>query len=300
MKRFRYDIVGISEVRWTGKGETPNIDFIFSGEEKTHLRGIGMLLSDKARKAPIGYDPVNSRVITAGFDAVPYKITVIHEYAPTTVASDEDIETFYGILEDALARVHNKNIIIITSDSNAKIGSDNTGCKSVMRRYEYGDRNQRGERLLEFAAVHNLYICNTQFEQKPEREWIWVSPDGIYKNMVNLIFIQKRWKSSVVNCRTFQNADICSDHSLVLCDMDTSTGNRQSIRRPRLNSLKLSVFVENFSLIILIIIFFKINSVFVKIKAKYEKCTFLRKKNEICVFIGRAVKVPLFSLGFQN
>ena len=74
----------------------------------------------------------------------------------------------------------------------------------------------------------------------------------------------------------------------------------RSIRRPRLNSLKLSVFVENFSLIILIIIFFKINSVFVKIKAKYEKCTFLRKKKEICVFIGRAVKVPLFSLGFQN
>ena len=192
IKRFRYDIVGIYEVRWTGKGETPNRDFIFSGEEKTHLRGIGMLLSDRARKALIGYNPVNSRVITARFDAVPYKITVIHEYATTTAAADEDIETFYGILEDALARVHNKDIIIITSDSNAKIGSDNTGCKSVMRRYEYGDRNQRGERLLEFAAVHNLYICNTRFEQKPQRKGIWASPDGIYENMINLILIQKK------------------------------------------------------------------------------------------------------------
>ena len=28
MKRFKYDILGISEVRWTGKGETPNGDFI--------------------------------------------------------------------------------------------------------------------------------------------------------------------------------------------------------------------------------------------------------------------------------
>ena len=28
MKRFRYDMVGISEVRWTGKGETSNRDFI--------------------------------------------------------------------------------------------------------------------------------------------------------------------------------------------------------------------------------------------------------------------------------
>ena len=54
MKRFKYDIIGISEVRWTGKGETPNGDFIWSGEEKTHTRGVGLLLSAQARKALIG------------------------------------------------------------------------------------------------------------------------------------------------------------------------------------------------------------------------------------------------------
>ena len=60
MKRFRYDIVGISEVRWTGTGETSNKDFIGSGEDKTHIKGVGMLLSDRVRKALIGYNPVNS------------------------------------------------------------------------------------------------------------------------------------------------------------------------------------------------------------------------------------------------
>ena len=78
MKRFRYDIVDSSEVRWTGKGETSNRDFIWSGEDKAHVRGVGMLLSDRARKALIGYNPINSRVVTARFDATPYKITVIH------------------------------------------------------------------------------------------------------------------------------------------------------------------------------------------------------------------------------
>ena len=77
MKRFRYDIVGISKVRWTGKDETSNRDFIWSGEDKTHIRGVGMLLSDRAREALIGYNPVSSRVITARFDSAPYKITVI-------------------------------------------------------------------------------------------------------------------------------------------------------------------------------------------------------------------------------
>jgi hypothetical protein len=40
MKRFRYDIIGISEVWWTGKVETPNGDFIWSGEETSHMRGV--------------------------------------------------------------------------------------------------------------------------------------------------------------------------------------------------------------------------------------------------------------------
>ena len=178
-----------------------------------------MLLSDRARKALIGYNPVSSRVITARFDAAPCKITVIHACASTTASSDEDIETFYSILEDALAKVHKKDIIIITVDWNAKIGSDNTGWKSVMGRYEYDDRNERRERLLEFAAIHSLYIGNTRFEQKLQRKWTWASPGDVHKNMIDLILVQQRWKSSMINYRTFQSADICSDHSLVLCNI---------------------------------------------------------------------------------
>ena len=37
--------------------------------------------------------------------------------------------------------------------------------------------------------------------------------------MIDLILIQQRWKTSVINWRTFQSADISSDHSLVLCNI---------------------------------------------------------------------------------
>ena len=159
VERFRCDIVGISEVRWTGKGETSNRDFIWSGDAKTHVRGVGMLLSDRARKALIGYNPVSSRIVTARFYAAPCKIIVIHAYAPTSTSSDEDIKAFYSIPEDTLATGHKKNtIIIIIGDWNAKIGSNNADWKPVMERYGYGDRNERREGLLEFAAIHSLYI----------------------------------------------------------------------------------------------------------------------------------------------
>ena len=129
-----------------------------------------MLLSDRARKALIGCNPVISLVMTARFDSASHKITVIDAYAPTTASSDEDIEAFYNILEDALVKVHKKDILVIIGDWDAKIGSDNTDWKSAMRRYGYGDRDERGEHLLEFAVTHSLYICNARFEQKQQRK----------------------------------------------------------------------------------------------------------------------------------
>ena len=163
MKRFKYDIIGVSEVRWTENG-----DFIWSGEENTHTRGVGLLLGTQVRKVFIGYNPISSRIITARFDAAPFKLTMIHVYAPTSLSSEEDIEAFYRDIDEALSKTDKKDIIILTGDWNAKIGNDNRDWKPVMGRYGYGDRN---ERLLESATVHNLYVCDTRFQPKPSRKW---------------------------------------------------------------------------------------------------------------------------------
>lgn len=121
----------------------------------------------------------------------------------------------------------------MTGDWNAKVGNDNTGWKSTMGKHGYGERNERGERLLEFAKLHNLFICNTRFQQKPNRKWTWESPDGSHHNMIDFIITQQRWKTSVINCRTFQGADISSDHSLVLCNIKLRL--KSMTNKPRYN-----------------------------------------------------------------
>ena len=146
--------------------------FIWSGEDNTHIRGVELLLSAKARKALIGYNPIISRTNADTFNYVPFKITAVHVYAPTSACSDEDIEAFWNILEDALATAHRKDILIVRGDWNAKVDSDNADWKRVMGRYGYSGRNERGELLLEFAVTHKLYMCNKRFKQKPQRKWI--------------------------------------------------------------------------------------------------------------------------------
>ncbi|CAF3264524.1 unnamed protein product [Rotaria socialis] len=144
MKRFRFDVIKNSEVRWTGKGE-----------DTTHNKGVGMLLSAKAKKTLIGYNPISSRVIMARFNATPFKLTVMHVYAPTSASSDDEIEIFYDSIEHALTQTPKKDIIIVTDDWNVKTGSDNTHWKSMM-----GRSNSRV--CSSTQSIHLQYMISTE------------------------------------------------------------------------------------------------------------------------------------------
>ena len=74
-------------------------------------------------------------------------------------------------METTLDDIPKKDIVIIAGDWNAKVGRDNNGWERVMGNFGYGNKNDRGEQLLEFALEHHLMICNTKFQQKDCRKW---------------------------------------------------------------------------------------------------------------------------------
>jgi len=192
MEPYNYDILGLAEMRWTGSGEINGGEIIWSGEEKNHVKGVGFLLSKRAQSALLSYKAINARIITARFSGAPFNLAVVQVYAPTADSTDEEIEEFYDGLEKVLDDLPKKDIKIITGDWNAKVGSDNSGWEKVMGRYGYGDQNDRGERLLEFATIKNLFVCNTRFQQKESRKWTWMAPDGKHTNMIDLVLIERR------------------------------------------------------------------------------------------------------------
>ena len=115
--------------------------------------------------------------MVAKFQARPFNMSVDQVYAPTSDSTDEQVEQFYADLETTLNDILKKDIVIIADDWNAKVGSDNNGWERVMGNFEYGDKNDREERLLEFAQERDIIICNMKFQQKNCRKWTWRSND---------------------------------------------------------------------------------------------------------------------------
>ena len=86
MGRVNVDILGISELKWTGMGEF-NSDghyIYYCGQESLRRNGVAIMVSKTVRNAVLGYNLKNDRMISVRFQGKPFNITVIQVYAPTS------------------------------------------------------------------------------------------------------------------------------------------------------------------------------------------------------------------------
>ena len=60
------------------------------------------------------------------FQGKPFDSRVIQVYAPTTNAKEAEVEWFYENLQDLLKLTPEKDVLFITGDWNAKVGSEET------------------------------------------------------------------------------------------------------------------------------------------------------------------------------
>ena len=58
-------------------------------------------------------------------------------------------------------------------DWNGHVGMDRTGVENVLGAHEIGNRNDEGNRILDFCAVNNLSIMNTYYKHQESHKWTW-------------------------------------------------------------------------------------------------------------------------------
>ena len=103
---------------------------------------------------------------------------------------------------------------IVMGDFNTKIGVRNT--KDSMKctgPFGTGNRNERGERLLDFAEENNLVVTHSFFLKAANRYWTWEAPGDATKNQTDFILFSDR--KIVRNCEVITKVDIGSDHRMV-------------------------------------------------------------------------------------
>ena len=78
MARVNVDILGISELKWTGMGEFNSDDhyIYYSRQESLRRNGVAIRVNERVRNAVLGCSLKNNRMISVRFQGKPFNITV--------------------------------------------------------------------------------------------------------------------------------------------------------------------------------------------------------------------------------
>ena len=104
MARVNIDILGISELRWTGMGEFNSDDhyIYYCGQESLRRNGVAIMVNKRIWNAVLGCNLKNDRMISVRFQGKTVNIMVIQAYAPNSNAEEAEDEQFYEDLQDLL------------------------------------------------------------------------------------------------------------------------------------------------------------------------------------------------------
>ncbi|KAL1446457.1 hypothetical protein WDU94_005636 [Cyamophila willieti] len=247
MKRHQISILGCSEVRWRGNGQCTVDDhtiFYAGVDSNQHPNGVAVIINKEVATKVSGHLPISDRVILVQINATPFKLNVIQAYAPTSLSSEEDLETFYSDLKKAMQHTLSNEMTIILGDFNAKLGSGADG--KLIGKFGLGTRNERGELLAQFCKQHEFSVMNTFFDLPPRRLYTWKapgdSPRNIIRNQIDYILINKRFQNAITSVKTYPGADIRSDHNLLLANLRIRLKKlRKREFAPRMKTEKLQV-----------------------------------------------------------
>ena len=95
MVRVNMDIVGISELKWTGMGELNSDDhyIYYCGQESLRRNEVVIMVNKRVQNAVLGCNL--KKMISVHFQGKPFNITVIQVYTPTSNAEEAEVEWSY-------------------------------------------------------------------------------------------------------------------------------------------------------------------------------------------------------------
>ena len=113
MARVNINILGISELKWTGMEEFNSDDhyIYYCEQESLRKNGVAIIVNKRVRNAVLGCNLKNDRIISVGFQGKPFNITVIQVYTWTSNA--EEAEQFYEDLHDPEELTPKRDVLFI-------------------------------------------------------------------------------------------------------------------------------------------------------------------------------------------
>ncbi|KAK9127974.1 hypothetical protein Syun_016771 [Stephania yunnanensis] len=108
--------------------------------------------------------------------------------------------------------------VFIGGDLNENVGTSNDGFERVHEGFGYGNRNEEGESILEFASAYDLILENTSFKKRESHTITFSS--GHNKSQIDFLLIKKIDRKICRDCKIIPGEALTTHHKLVVLDIE--------------------------------------------------------------------------------
>ena len=252
LSRRRVDACCVQETRWRGgsarflSGKDCRYKFFWSGNS-SGTNGVGILLAEKWVEKVLQVERISDRLLLLKMIVGTDIVNILSAYVPQVGLSDDLKTAFYELMLTTLSKISNTELLLLNGDFNGHVGVDSQCFEGIHGGFGFGERNNEGRRLLDFAAAHGLAICNTFFRKQLSHLVTYESGDS--RSQIDFILTRQNKLKFVKDCKVFPGEECVPQHKLLVCDMYLKPGlnsGRKFVPKPRIWKLKDPEVIEAF------------------------------------------------------
>ena len=138
----------------------------YSRANEEGRNGVGIILSKDLKESLLGVNRKSDRIMSLKLGLGATIVNVVCDYAPQTGCTEGEKDAFWEEMEQELRTIPTRERVILGGDLNDHLGIRRAGIGRVHGGWGMGERNEGGERVIDFAVAFDLTLVNTFFEKK--------------------------------------------------------------------------------------------------------------------------------------
>ncbi|KAM3269200.1 hypothetical protein P3S67_030082 [Capsicum chacoense] len=162
-----------------------------------------------------------------------FTVHVCSAYAPQVGLGEEENTSFWEVLDEVIRGVPSSEKLFLGEDFNGHIEHLPIGYDDVHDGFGFGDRNDEGTSLLDFARAFGLVVVNSSFSKKVEH--LVTFRNRIAKTQIDFLLLRKGDRALCKDCKVFLTKNLATQHKLLVMDLVITMGNKRrgGVGRPR-------------------------------------------------------------------
>ena len=220
MIRRRVSVACLQETKWTGEKARVIKDtwykLFYSGKDR-HRNGVGIIVAKDLVDNVVSVVRKGDRIMLVKLVIGEDIINFISAYAPQVRLDNQTKKIFWDLLDAAIQEIPIGEKLVISGDFNGHVGRDNIGYERIHGGYGFGDRNEIGESILDFALAYDLVVANTWY--KKSEEHLITFKSGANRSQIDYFLVRKGDRQLCKDCKVIPGESLTSQHRILVLDM---------------------------------------------------------------------------------